>query len=96
MLVWVFSFRRALPRNVGANHTFDVARTSLALLALDVFEHVTMDLIVGGPGHTLDELEADLEIVTALGLRHASVYELTIETEHRIWSPMLGKELCGR
>ena len=74
----VQSFQARYLQALGRNHTFDVARTSLAL-ALDMFEHVTMDLIVGGPGHTLDELEADLEIVAALGLRHLSVYELTIE-----------------
>jgi len=44
-----------------------------------VFEHVSADMIYGLPGLTCSDFVAELEHILATGVRHLSVYGLTIE-----------------
>ncbi len=72
------SFSQRYLKALGRTHSGDVA-ISAVQEAMEVFEHVTLDLIVGGPGHTPAELSTDLSWVRELGVPHVSVYELTVE-----------------
>jgi len=74
----VQSFSERYLGALGRTHSGAVALQAVRD-ALDVFEHVTLDLIVGGPGHSAEELATDLERVRELGVPHVSVYELTVE-----------------
>ncbi len=74
----VQSFSNRYLQALGRTHTGDVAISAVGE-ALEVFDHVTLDLIVGGPNHSDAELNQDLEWVRKLGVPHVSVYELTVE-----------------
>jgi oxygen-independent coproporphyrinogen-3 oxidase len=51
-------------------------------LAKDIgFSNITMDLIYGIPGMTMDQWEANIEKFLVLGLPHLSAYGLTIESK---------------
>lgn len=60
------------------DHTGDQVRTAVAG-ARRRFRSVSLDLIFGTPGATLDLWQADLEAVLALRPDHLSTYGLTIE-----------------
>lgn len=74
----VQSFDDDYLRRLGRTHTGDGARRA-AELALEVLGNVSVDLIVGGPGHSMDALDRDLDVIASIGVPHVSVYELTVE-----------------
>lgn len=57
--------------------------------ALEVMERVSIDVMFAGPSQSMQEWEADLEVVQALvrddGLDHVSAYNLTIEQGTTFW-----------
>jgi oxygen-independent coproporphyrinogen III oxidase len=55
--------------------------------------HVSLDLIFGTPGETLDEWQADLDAAIALEPQHVSTYGLTFERGTAFWSRRLRGEL---
>ena len=78
--VGVQSFDDAYLARLGRDHQAAQARETLAQAHSAGFRRVSLDLIFGGPGQTLDDLDRDL---AALGeqpyLDHASLYEMTFE-----------------
>lgn len=65
-------------RFLGRVHDAAQAEAAVAL-AVRTFPRVSCDLIMGLPGQTDAELQADLGLYRRHGLRHASVYHLTYE-----------------
>ena len=65
-------------RQLGRAHTPPQAKDAVAA-AHERGLSVSVDLIVGWPGQTLDGLRAELEQLLALGTEHVSIYALTIE-----------------
>lgn len=55
-------------------------------LAKTRFNSVSLDLIFGTPGETIDQWKNDLEIAVQLSLQHASTYGLTIEKGTAFWN----------
>lgn len=74
----VQSFRREGLRQLGRMH--DRAR-AIAAIEQSVASglRTSVDIIVGWPGQTIDACRDDLRIAIDLGVRHLSVYALTIE-----------------
>ena len=65
-------------RFLGRKHTASEARAAVET-ALDLFERVSLDLIYGRAGQTREDWLAELDRALALGTRHISLYQLTIE-----------------
>lgn len=72
---------KALRRNHSAQDA--VGAVERALLA---FEKVSLDIMFGGPGQTLEEWALDLEQLGRFeGLSHVSAYSLTVEPGTAFW-----------
>jgi oxygen-independent coproporphyrinogen-3 oxidase len=64
------------------NRTHDVANVERAVAAARGagIDRINLDLIYGTPGESIDDWDASLRAVLALGVRHVSAYALTIES----------------
>ncbi|MEX2176273.1 MAG: radical SAM family heme chaperone HemW [Pirellulaceae bacterium] len=63
-------------------------------LARGVAQSVSVDLIFGAPGETLDDWHRDLEAALALAPDHVSTYGLTFEKGTAFWSRLADGELA--
>jgi oxygen-independent coproporphyrinogen-3 oxidase len=64
---------------MGRIHTFTDEVENIALARKAGFTNISVDLIFGLPGQSLQTWMNSLEQVTALGIEHLSLYSLTIE-----------------
>ena len=76
--IGVQSFKDAELQALGRVHSAQQARDAITA-AKERFENVSLDLMCGIPGQTLDSFRKSLEEAVALGVTHVSVYPLTIE-----------------
>lgn len=76
--IGVQSFHDSELSFLGRIHTAEEARTAISC-ALSRFDNVSIDLICGIPGQSLDDFKDSLEIACGLGINHISIYPLTIE-----------------
>ena len=65
---------------LGRLHSVAEAKAAIAI-AGQVFDRHSFDLIYARPGQTLEQWRAELKEALALGSRHLSLYQLTIEPE---------------
>ncbi len=77
--IGVQSFHDAHLRRLGRNHGGVAARAAAQAATAAGFERFNLDLMVGLPEQTLAEAEADVLEAVALGARHVSHYQLTLE-----------------
>ena len=63
---------------LGRAHDADAARRAIAA-AQERFENISIDLMCGIPGQSLESFEVGVREAVALGVPHVSVYPLTIE-----------------
>lgn len=61
------------------SHNAEQAEASVHLASSGGFENITMDLIYGIPGQSLDEWEENIEKALSLPVSHLSAYHLTFE-----------------
>jgi oxygen-independent coproporphyrinogen-3 oxidase len=66
-------------RRLGRAQTGEQARRGLEACLAAGFASLSVDLIYGAPGQTLDTLLRDVEAVIDLGVPHVSAYALTLE-----------------
>ena len=80
----VQSFDDALLKILGRIHD---ARTAIKTveLATKIFDNVSVDLMYGLPGQTLDKLRCDLELIKNLESQHVSIYGLEVEEGTRFF-----------
>jgi len=71
---------RALDRLHDAGTAHATLRTLGRLLAAGTLKSANADLIFGGPGQTMADLQADVKGVLDHGLPHLSAYSLTVES----------------
>lgn len=81
--IGVQSFDDAILKQLGRIHDGDKAREAIRI-AKTRFENVSIDLICGVPGQTGDMFCNDLKEAIDLGVKHVSVYPLTIEPGTRL------------
>lgn len=74
----VQSFDDAVLSVLGRAHSAEAAKRAVAT-AHERFENVSVDLMCGIPGQSLDSFEASVQTAIELGVSHISVYPLTIE-----------------
>ena len=70
------SFQPRLLATLERRADGDTVRRAFAMLRAAGFTNLSLDLIYGIPGQTLDELERDLDDALALAPDHVSAYEL--------------------
>ena len=85
--IGVQSFDDALLKMLGRAHTADDARRAIAA-AQTRFENVSVDVMCGLPGQTLEQFESTLREAVASGATHVSVYPLTVE-DHTLFANMV-------
>lgn len=79
--IGVQSFDDATLARIGRRHTADAARRAVRMAQDAGFDNTGIDLIAGLPGVTPDEWLQTLEQAATLGLKHLSVYALSLEPE---------------
>jgi oxygen-independent coproporphyrinogen III oxidase len=74
----VQSFQDQMLENLGRIHDSETAKNAIQS-ALTRFENASIDLMCGLPGQTTEMWEADLKTAGEIGVKHISIYPLTIE-----------------
>lgn len=87
--IGVQSFDDRYLKFLGRNHDRQLALKSYADAREAGFENISLDLMFGFPGQTLDELSQDLRVLTQLKSEHVSLYNLTIEGNSRFHARQL-------
>ncbi|MEK8129399.1 radical SAM family heme chaperone HemW [Paenibacillus filicis] len=75
----VQSFNNALLERIGRIHNTDDVYRSLENARKAGFTNMSIDLMFGLPGQTIEIMEATLKEALALDLRHYSIYSLKVE-----------------
>ncbi|MHB8512158.1 MAG: radical SAM family heme chaperone HemW [Actinomycetota bacterium] len=75
----VQSFAPHVLSALGRTHVSEDGRAAVALARDAGFENVSIDLIFGAPGETIDDWKRTLEIAVGLRTEHVSAYGLMIE-----------------
>ena len=70
---------------VGRRHTAQEAIDAVRRLQRAGITNISIDLIYGLPGETLDDWAYSLDQAIALGVKHISAYHLTYEENTRLW-----------
>ena len=79
------SFHDRTLRLVGRRHTAEEAIDTVRRLQQAGLTNISIDLIYGLPGETLDDWAYSLDQAIALGVKHISAYHLTYEEGTRLW-----------
>ena len=79
------SFHDRTLRLVGRRHTAQEAIDAVRRLQQAGINNISIDLIYGLPGETLDDWAYSLHQATTLGVKHISAYHLTYEEGTRLW-----------
>ena len=79
------SFHDRTLRLVGRRHTAQEAIDAVHRLQRAGLTNISIDLIYGLPGETLDDWAYSLDQAIALGVKHISAYHLTYEEGTRLW-----------
>ena len=79
------SFHDRTLRLVGRRHTAREAIEAVHRLQQAGITNISIDLIYGLPGETLDDWAYSLDQAIALGVKHISAYHLTYEEGTRLW-----------
>lgn len=77
--VGVQTFHDAVLKKINRTHTAREAIDGIFRAAESGFENIGIDLIIGMPGNTLENVKADLKQIQGLPVSHVSVYILSIE-----------------
>jgi oxygen-independent coproporphyrinogen-3 oxidase len=72
-------------RFLGRGHDARMAREAYQILREAGFANISLDLMYGFPGQTLEELREDVRAISLLGSEHLSLYTLTIEPNSRFF-----------
>lgn len=76
--IGIQSFNQRHLHQLGRIHDSDEAKEAISL-ASKYFDNVNLDLMVGLPEQTLEELEMDVSTALSFQTSHLSLYQLTIE-----------------
>ncbi len=87
--IGVQSFDDNMLRTLGRIHNSDTAKSAIKC-ALERFENVSCDLMCGLPNQTLESWKNDVFTAASLGIKHVSIYPLTIEEHTPFW------KMCNR
>ncbi len=77
--IGVQSFDSRCLETLGRIHSAGQAESAFRLARAAGFENISLDLIFGVPGQTMEMVESDLDRALALGPEHISIYNLMYE-----------------
>ena len=79
---------------IGRRHTAQEAIEAVHRCQQQGFTNISIDLIYGLPGETLEQWKEDLLMAFSLKVQHISAYHLTYEQGTRLWQMLQRKEIC--
>ena len=79
---------------IGRRHTAQEAIEAVRRCQQQGFTNISIDLIYGLPGETLEQWKEDLLMAFSLKVQHISAYHLTYEQGTRLWQMLQRKEIC--
>jgi oxygen-independent coproporphyrinogen-3 oxidase len=74
---------------LGRTHTSELVKEAFNLLRKHNYDNISLDLIYGTPGQTLDDVRKDLEELILLNPEHISTYCLSLEEDVPL-APQIG------
>lgn len=77
--IGVQSFHDDMLASIGRRHTADQARSAIGMLRAAGITNISIDLLYGLPGQSLEDVKEDVEQFLRLDLDHLSIYSLQIE-----------------
>ncbi|NOU36977.1 MAG: radical SAM family heme chaperone HemW [Kiritimatiellaceae bacterium] len=77
--IGIQSFDSRCLETLGRIHSAEQAEAAFRLARAAGFENISLDLIFGVPGQTMDMLESDLDRALALNPEHIAIYNLMYE-----------------
>ena len=77
--IGVQSFSDRLLKTINRRHAASTAVNGVRLAADLGFKNISVDMIIGLPGQTEQEVMADLEMAVSLPVNHLSVYMLSVD-----------------
>lgn len=80
----VQSFDDRILAVIGRDHSGAQAVRAVQLLTAGGIDNISIDLMIGLPGQTMESVDRDLHHVATLPLQHVSVYSLTIAEKTRM------------
>lgn len=86
--IGVQTFQEDLLKKIGRTHTNEVVFNALQNVKKFGFDNVSIDLIYGLPGQTIQDFKKTLEIALSLDLQHYSSYSLIVEPKtvfYNLW-----------
>lgn len=75
---------------VGRIHTFAQAREAVTMARSFGIRNLSVDLMSGLPGQTLEDWRGSIEAAAALGVEHVSAYSLILEEGTPLWRMVEG------
>ena len=79
---------------IGRRHPAPEAIEAVRRCQQHGFTNISIDLIYGLPGETLEQWKEDLLMAFSLKVQHLSAYHLTYEQGTRLWQMLQRKEIC--
>ena len=83
--IGIQSFHDRTLRLVGRRHTAQEAIDAVHRLQRHGLTNISIDLIYGLPGETIDDWSYNLDQAVALGVKHISAYHLIYEEDTALW-----------
>ncbi len=90
LTIGVQSFNDRILRQINRTHTADAAVAAVERARVCGFDNVGIDLIIGLPGSTPEELRRDVGMAERLGVSHVSVYMLSVDS-HSVFEKLSEK-----
>lgn len=84
------STNSSLLKMLGRIHTYEEFLECFNMARHIGFENINVDLMIGLPGQTLDDIDNSIEIIANLEPEHISVYSLIVENGTKI-----SKDICA-
>jgi oxygen-independent coproporphyrinogen-3 oxidase len=84
-------YLKMLDRQATASHV----RNAVANLKSTGFDNISLDLIFGIPGQTIDEVKQDIDGIISLDPRHVSFYHLTLKPAHTLFSQLPDQDFAA-
>lgn len=82
----VQSFDDTVLKNIGRNHTSQIAISDIEMIKKAGFDNISFDLMLNLPGQDFESVKRDLEMVKILKPKHISWYSLILDKGSRFYA----------
>lgn len=89
----VQTFNDKILKSIGRNHCSEDVFKDIEIIRKIGFKNISLDLIMGLPEQTIDDINHDLEIIEDISPNHISYYDLIIEKNTRLHKLYNDKEI---